>query len=135
MTHIKNFWKRFLLFLVTGSTSIFIAACYGTGSMYNKLTDGWTIITKDENNKPISGLKVTITEYLTGSSNVDTLDVINTNSEGTVNANLYMYEEGSYVRQARIVDIDAEKNGGVFLDTLITKTSSSTSNVQMKKGK
>lgn len=129
---IIKFWKKALYFLITGSTSIFIAACYGMPVGYEN-HGNWIIKVNDEENKPIRGLKVTAVQLAGNSNNPDTLGIQQTDSSGETSFFLPTYDKDvSYKHQAIIQDIDSTDNGGFFADTSITKTSSEISSLTLR---
>lgn len=133
MLKIKNIWKKILYFIVAGSTSIFIAACYGMPAAY-KYLGTWKIKMKDEDNKPIKGLEVKILQYSNDSSFVDTINVEVSDSLGeTINEIYSMDEEVNYHYKALIRDIDSTENGGTFKDTVINYENIESTVVEMRK--
>ncbi len=131
MAFIRRWWKKILYFLVTGSTSVFIAACYGMPVGFGSLGT-WTIRTEDGENQPIEGLEVTVLQFVGNSPTADTLDRRETDSTGTALFNLTTYDQdASHIHQALIRDIDGDANGGTFNDTLVTKEESDQSTIEM----
>lgn len=132
MSFIIKFWKKVLYLLITGSTSIFIAACYGMPVGFGDLGT-WTIRTKNKDNQPIEGLDVSVLQFVGNAQTADTLDVQKTDSTGTVMVYLTTYDkDASHRHEAIIRDTDENENGGLFRDTLITKGLSEESVIQMK---
>lgn len=125
MALLKKILKNFLSYIIAGSTMFVIAACYGVMSAYR--TDGWWKITaKTSDNKPISGLRVSILEYVLNNPTPDTLMTDFTDSSGIFYQRLetsHKYETVNYT--AFIQDIDSLANEGAFRDTLIPKISDS----------
>jgi hypothetical protein len=125
MALIKRLLKNFLSYIIAGSTMFVIAACYGVASMYRN--DGWWKITvKTSDNKPISGLRVSILEYVLNSPRPDTLMTEYTDSTGTFCQPLetnHKYDTVNYA--ALIQDMDSSLNEGAFRDTLIPKAGDS----------
>jgi hypothetical protein len=127
-----RFWKKFLYILITGSTSVFIACCYGPPVGWANLGH-WTIKTKNKDNKPIYGLEITVLQYVGETVTPDTLDTQITDSTGTSTFSLETYNKNAAHRhEAAIRDIDGADNGGQFADTLITKSTSDESTVVLK---
>lgn len=118
----KNFLKKSLAYILTGSFTVILAACYGSPiSMdYTK-----TIKATDENNNPISGLKVTLKK-----NNTD-IDSSLTNSYGTVDFTNVNYDTIGY--QIKIQDVDGEENLGSFKDTLFDLNSNTYYEIKLKK--
>jgi hypothetical protein len=125
MALLKRILKKVLSSLVAGSTMFVIAACYGP--LVNYRNDGWWKITvKTSENKPVSGLRVSILEYVLNSAGPDTLMTEYTDSAGIFCQPLetnHKYETVNYA--ALIQDIDSLANEGAFRDTLVPKTSDS----------
>lgn len=124
MNVLIRYWKKILYFLITGSTSVFIAACYGVPYGFYTIQD-WIIRIRDENNEPIPGLKVSMVRYNYDESTVpfDTFDIRHTDSLGCAEFHLHVGETAMYQYEAVIQDIDGEANG-VVQDTVITPTNS-----------
>lgn len=132
MAYIAQYWKRILYFLITGSTSIFIAACYGMPAAYDKLLS-WTIKTRNEDNQPIKGLEVTVVQYKDTAATADTITRYYTDSTGTARFLLELYNENLPCRfEAVIKDIDVTENGGWYADTAIAQRDSDESTVVMR---
>lgn len=115
--NIRYYWKKLIYLLITGSTSVFIAACYGMPASFSQLKD-WSIKVKDSDNNPIEGLEVKILRH--NEAVVDTVDVQYTDSIGVSSHELYEYtSDANYMYEATIRDIDSSKNGGEFSDTTV----------------
>jgi hypothetical protein len=125
MALLRKIIKNFLSYILAGSTMFFIAACYGVLTSYR--TDGWWKITaKTSDNKPISGLRLSILEYVLNNPTPDTLMTEYTDSAGIFDQPLetgHKYETVNYA--ALIRDVDDTLNQGAFRDTLIPKTGDS----------
>lgn len=133
MSMILKFWKKFLYFIITGATSIFIAACYGMPASFSHLGN-WTIKVKDSDNTPIEGLEVKILQYRNDEPVPDTIDIQKSDSLGETTHELYSLDENSnYVHKAIIIDIDSTENGGFFKDTIIEFNESDTTIINMRK--
>jgi hypothetical protein len=129
---IARYWKKLLYLLITGSTTVFIAACYGMMAGMGDIR-AWTIRTQNGNNEPIPGLEVTILEFGGNSDTPDTLVVQQTDSTGTVSLPLYHSESDTSIKhEAFIRDIDSIENGGIFQDTIITKGDSDVTIISMR---
>jgi hypothetical protein len=129
MKLLLRFWKKILTAAIAGSTSFFIAACYGSPYNYGFIGN-WNIRVKTSDNKPIQGLKVSILEYVVGVAQPDTLDSLTTDSTGTVWAQLEAYHrDQDYHHAALIRDVDGDMNNGEFRDTLIAKRDSTETTV------
>ncbi len=115
-------WKKLLYLLITGSTSVFIAACYGLPAGFAHLGT-WTIKVKDSNNEPIRGLEIAVLQFAQGGTVPDTLETQTTDSTGSALFYLTTYNQNvSHMHEARLRDIDGLENGGQFSDTSIIKT-------------
>ena len=129
---IIRFWKKALYLLITGSTSIFIAACYGMPVGFGSLGN-WIIKVKDEENKPIEGLQITVLQFVGNTAIPDTVDIQQTDSSGESSFFLTTYnKDASHRHEAIIHDIDSTENGGFFIDISITKTDSELSNLSLR---
>jgi len=129
---IIKFWKKALYILITGSTSIFIAACYGMPVGFGNLGN-WIIKVKNGENRPIQGLQITVLQFVGNSDIPDTLGIQQTDSSGESSFFLTTYDkDASHRHQAIIHDIDSTENGGFFSDTSIAKTGSELSNVTLR---
>lgn len=129
---IIRFWKKALYLLITGSTSIFIAACYGVPTGFGTLGN-WIIKVQDEENKPIHGLQVTVLQFIGDADIPDTLGIEQTDSSGESSFELFTYnKDASHRHEGIIHDIDSIENGGFYIDTSITKTGSERSNVILR---
>ena len=123
MACLKKIIKKILSYLLAGSTMFFIAACYGVLSSYRN--DGWWKITaKSSDNKPVSGLRVSILEYVLNNPTPDTLMTEYTDSTGVFNQPLETSHKDETVNYAALIqDVDDSLNQGAFRDTLVPKTS------------
>lgn len=131
MQKIGNFFKKTLAYLVAGSTSIFIAACYGT-TMGLDTPIRWIIKTQNIENQPIAGLNVVVFQNDHGT--ISTIQNSNypTDYNGVYDIDLYVKNKNDGPRfSARISDIDGELNGGLFRDTTIVLSSPDTTKVTM----
>jgi hypothetical protein len=123
-------FKKTLTYLVAGSTSIFIAACYGVGML--DIPIRWIIKTQNLENKPIPGLKVTVYQNDHGTISTVQSYFDKTDSIGIYDINLYIPNKSDGPRfSAKISDIDGEMNGGLYRDTTIELSSPDTSKVIM----
>jgi hypothetical protein len=112
---IKNCWRKILAYAVAGSTSIVIAACYGSPNLLDNFH--WKIKTKTKNNQPINGLQVELLESV-GTHAPVSVDTASTDSLGEVW--LFARKEKDIPQySARITDIDSTLNGGSFRDTIV----------------
>ncbi len=128
-----RFWKRILYFVITGSTSIFIAACYGMPMTY-KYLGVWKISVEDSENTPIKGLEVKVLQYSSGMEHPETLNVSTTDSLGEIETELHIWDEDlEYSHKALISDIDSTENGGFFQDTIVEYRNNNSTKVQMRK--
>ncbi len=131
--HIAKFWKKALYFVITGSTSVFIAACYGIPLAVQDLGK-WVIRVHDDENNPIRGLQVTILQFVGESDSSNIVDIGETDSTGTCSLDLVGYDESAtYRHQAIIEDRDSTENGGFFADTTIDKTAADVSDVTARR--
>ncbi len=127
-----RYWKKFLYLLITGSTSIFIAACYGVQQGFGGLSE-WVIKVQNKDNEPIKGLEVIALYSKDNINSIDTLDMQRTDSLGTA---FITYEKDYHLKlQAQINDIDSTENGGFYSDTLVTKSEEIESIVTLSKQK
>ena len=135
ISFILQYWKKLLYFLITGSTSLFIAACYGMPAGFSDL-GSWTVKTRDKENKPIEGLEVTVLQYAGDAQVPVTADLAQTDSTGTAVLYMAIYDKNvDYRHEAVIRDIDGEENGGLFADTTVIKGGPDTSNVTIHPAK
>ena len=119
MNLVTRTWKKLLYLLITGSTSVFIAACYGMPAGFADLGD-WTVRVHDENDEPVPGLKVTLLHYPGENEPPDTLEVTATDSLGSVTTRLITYDRSApQHHDAVIEDVDGAENGGSFADTTV----------------
>ena len=118
----KNFIKKPLNYLLTGSFSIVFAACYGAPM---DLENPKIIKATDSNANPIPGLKVSLFE------NQLTIDEGFTNEEGYIE--FYVAQKDQYNYKATIEDIDGEDNGGEFLSKDVNVTENSFVEVVLEK--
>ena len=96
-----KFIKRYLAFIITGSFSFILAACYGAPMEIGRYS---TIVASDGDGNPIEGLKVTLT--LDGENKNSQY----TNIDGVVDLeNLFLNDSINYI--VKLDDIDGEKNG------------------------
>jgi hypothetical protein len=131
MNIIKNIWKKILYFIITGSTSVFIAACYGIPLNIKDLGP-WKIRAVDSQNNPIQGLKVTIRQYSNNYPVPDTIDVATTDTIGSMYTHLQVEEQSTTVRHEAIIsDIDGTENGGKFIETIVAKEAQEETIVRM----
>jgi len=110
----KNFIKKPLNYLLTGSFSVVFAACYGAPV---ELENPKLIKTTDNTNLPIQGLKVTVFE------NRLAINEAYTDQDGSVE--FYVAQKDNYYYKVTIEDIDGEDNGGEFVSTDANITESS----------
>ena len=131
--HIAKFWKKALYLLITGSTSVFIAACYGVPLAVQDLGK-WIIRVRDDENNPVRGLQVTVYQYVDNSDASRVVDYRQTDSTGTCSLDLVGYDTyATYRHQAIIEDTDSTENGGFFADTTIDKTAADVSDVTVRR--
>jgi len=126
-----RFWKQVLYLFITGSTSIFIAACYGMPAGFQG-HQSWKITVQDQNNEPIQGLVVSVIEYTNSSNEADTNLIDPTDSTGSTFYLYGAYEIESLSRVALIEDQDGESNGGAFADTLVLRNDENETIVKMR---
>ena len=141
MKFIIRFWKHILHVLIAGTTSLFIAACYGMPTDIS-FAGRWTIGVRDKDNKPIPGLLVHFIQYDTPSDSGDTITTEITDSLGFATSDFYNFDDNPvYSQKAIIRDIDSTENVGDFADTLvvaeipIVEEISDTTNVIMREKK
>ncbi len=109
----KNFIKKPLNYILTGSFSVVFAACYGAPVDFENPK---IINAVDDTDLPIQGLKVTVLE------NTISIDEGYTNQEGSVE--FYVAQKDKYIYKAIIEDIDGEENGGEFVSKDVDITDS-----------
>lgn len=135
MTLIIRCWKKALYFMITGATSLFIAACYGMPAGFSNL-GVWSVKVRGQSNEPIKGLEVTTLRFVGGSTKPDTLEVQQTDSLGVASSMLTSDgRDSDYRYEARIKDLDGAANGGSFSDTLVVWENTHETIVQMRKEK
>ncbi|RLD79030.1 MAG: hypothetical protein DRJ10_09455 [Bacteroidetes bacterium] len=110
----KNFIRKPLNYLLTGSFSVIFSCCYGTPI---ELENPKLIKAIDDTNQPIEGLKVTIYE------NRLNINEGFTDQEGSIE--FYIAQKDSYNYKATIEDLDGEENGGEFANKDVNITESS----------
>jgi len=121
MNIIARLWRKLLFLFITGSTTLVVAACYGTPAGIRILND-WTIRVRDQNDDPIPGLKVTIFQYVDDAVTPRILSVESTDALGNMSTVLTSdYDYTTYRHEVLIEDIDGEANGGTFPDTQIAR--------------
>ena len=133
MKLLLNWWKKLLYLLVTGSTSVFIAACYGPLIRYD--INPWRIGVKDEVDAPVKGIQVRLYEYRnTYTAEPEKLEFAFTDDSGLVGLPVISNDPDCvWLYRAAISDIDSAENGGEFADTLIDKDVSDISEVVLRK--
>jgi len=99
--------KKIFTFLITGSFTLILAACYGAPVEYGYTK---TIKGTDENDKPIEGLKLTLLK------NDEIVESKISDNTGTVD--FFDVKNNSYSYKVKIEDIDNEQNG-VYKDSTI----------------
>ena len=103
----KKILRRILQFFITGSFSLFLAACYGMPAGFGQSFSA-RITALDGDNNPIPDLEVTLTEL--GQAE----PIFTTDTTGTAYIDVYATEELLYT--ARIQDVDGVENGGLFAE-------------------
>ena len=118
-----KFIKKYLVFILTGSFSFILAACYGAPI---KTSHFATVNTNDEEGNPIKGLKVSL------NINGENLNSYISNEDGIVEfENIFLNDTTDYV--VRIEDIDGEENGGLFTPEEFTLNKSDYYVINLKK--
>lgn len=119
MRILVKLWRKILYLIITGSISVFIAACYGVRMNY---LGSWYIKVKTNDNVPIQGLQVTILEIPENSTQPDTVNEGQTSASGEIYFSLESYDMDAKPRfYAIIEDTDGNENGGSYKDTTIAK--------------
>ncbi|MEN8121251.1 MAG: hypothetical protein ABFS35_12930 [Bacteroidota bacterium] len=118
----KNFIKKPLNYLLTGSFSLVFAACYGAPI---NLENPKLIKAVDDTNQPIQGLKITVYE------NRLNINEGYTNQEGSIE--FYLAQKDQYNYKVTIEDIDGSDNGGEFVSKDINITESNFEEVVLDK--
>ena len=118
----KNFIKKPLNYLLTGSFSVVFACCYGTPM---DLENPKLIKATDDTNQPIQGLKVTVYE------NMLYINEGYTDQEGSIE--FYIAQKDKYYYKATIEDVDGEENGGEFINKDVNITDDSFVEVVLEK--
>jgi len=95
-----SFVKKSLLWIVSGTASVLLTACYGVMSVAECFNKKITVI--DSAGNPIEGLEITFSD---SSGNIDV-----TYSDKKGNADMFFCTYSQRVK-VRVVDIDGEKNG------------------------
>lgn len=118
----KNYLKKMLAYIATGSFTLILAACYGAPveMEYQK-----TIRAIDENENPIPGLEVKLL------NDVQIIETVQTDEYGYVDFNNVNSNNASF--KVEIKDVDAEENLGVFKDTVFDLNSQNYYEIKMKK--
>ena len=99
-----KFIKKYLAFILTGSFSFILAACYGAPV---EMAHFATVKAKDGEGNPIQGLKVSLN--LDGENQSSSF----TNADGVVDLhNVFLNDTTEYI--VSIEDIDGKENGGEF---------------------
>ena len=110
----KNFIKKPLNYLLTGSFSIVFAACYGAPV---DLENPKFIKATDNTNLPIQGLKVTVFE------NRLAINEGYTDQQGSVE--FHVEQKDKHYYKVTIEDVDGIDNGGEFISKEANITESS----------
>jgi hypothetical protein len=88
-----HYFKKSLCYLATGSTALFIAACYGPRISYYGT---WNLTIRDAENKPVKGLTVKpVCMYTKEGNNADTLGCGVTDENGMVNLQMASFTKGT----------------------------------------
>ena len=133
MKLLQHWWKKILYLLITGSTSVFIAACYGPVALYGR-PGIWALRIRDAEGNPVEGIRVTFFHtYGAKNAYADTLSAIATDIKGVASATLLLSDNEGDLFQAAVVDVDGEENGGLFGDTLVTRGSADTTEVTLQR--
>lgn len=122
--------KKIILSLVTGASSLIIAACYGMPSLYDGNYRPVRIKIKDGANVPITGLEVKVNSFYP-SENIpfDSTEGY-TDSSGEF---LYYHINDSYNYTVDVTDIDGALNGGDFASKTFPITEDSYYDVTLEK--
>jgi hypothetical protein len=116
---IRHCWKKTLCYLVTGSTAIFIAACYG---MPYYIFGHWVITVNNKQNKPVKGLSVSICQYVGVDDNTpDTIYTGITDSAGMIQTTLETFDKKALHRHDAVIRDRYSADTIHYRDTLITK--------------
>ncbi|MBP7551902.1 MAG: radical SAM-associated putative lipoprotein [Spirochaetes bacterium] len=110
--------KKIILSIVTGTSSLIIAACYGMPSLAGEYRP-FRIKVKDDSNIPISGLEVKVNVY-----NPSETIPFDSQTGTTDELGEYIYNsiDASYKYTVDISDVDGEANGGDFASKTIEIT-------------
>jgi hypothetical protein len=131
MKTLNRWWKALLYFLITGSTSVFIAACYGMP--YKE--GSWIVKVRDRQGAPVKGIEVTFNQYPDRNTfQPSEIAVDTTDDAGRAILTYISYQnDDPDVYDARLHDIDSTGNGGVFADTTINKGTADSTEVIVRK--
>jgi hypothetical protein len=112
-------WKKILCYLVTGSTAIFIAACYG---LPYYVFGHWVITVKNKQNKPVKGLSISICQYV-GVDDIapDTIFRGVTDSAGMIETTLETFDKKALHRHDAVIRDRYSLDSVLYRDTIITK--------------
>lgn len=124
-------FKKILLFLVTGSLSVFIAACYGVLMPIDRYRLLF-IQTHDQNSRPIKGIAANL--YCQDTNSTYQIDSAYTDSNGLAKI---LFDEiidpkvnARY--SVRVKDIDSIANGGWFADKEEEVTAADTLKIELQ---
>ena len=99
-----KFIKKYLAFIITGSFSIILAACYGAPVEIGNFS---SVKTQDGDGNPIKDLKVSL------SIDGENQSTQFTNIDGIVDIqDVFLNDSIEYI--VKIEDVDGDKNGGEF---------------------
>jgi len=110
-----HYFKKSLCYLATGSTALFIAACYGPRISYYGT---WNLTIRDAENKPVKGLTVKpVCMYTKEGNNADTLGSGVTDEHGMVNLQIASFTKRTPDTFVALIH-DTTQNG-TGIDTII----------------
>ena len=110
-----HYLKKSLCYLATGSTALFIAACYGPRISYYGT---WNLNVRDVDNQPVKGLKVIpVCIYGADGTKVDTLGSGVTDDFGVVNLQMASFTKGTPERFAAVIQNQYGSAGDTTVST------------------
>lgn len=116
-----RFIKKSLLWIVSGTVSVILTACYGVGSMVECFSKKITIT--DSQGNPIKGIRVRVSDEL------GDMDEVYTDESGKAEINFCThYNEIA----ARISDVDGVDNGEFEEKTVVFSTDDNPETVEME---
>jgi putative lipoprotein (rSAM/lipoprotein system) len=116
-----SFVKKSLLWIVSGTASVLLTACYGVMSMADCFNKKITVI--DSAGNPIEGLEITF------SDNDGNIDVAYSDKDGKAEMFFCTYDDKVNVK---VVDIDGEENGEFKEQELVVSSRDNSEEIVME---